>query len=115
MYTQYVCFHAAVQELLTNPNPNSPAQREAYEIFVNNEAGTLYYYIYIYIYISIYIYIHLFIFIYVYLYIYIYLQNTKGGSKSKLETTHLKLKYFSPFSFLFALNVYFYRIKQNLY
>jgi len=28
----------AVQELLTDPNPNSPAQRDAYEIFTKNEA-----------------------------------------------------------------------------
>ena len=32
MYDEY----AAVQDLLTNPNPESPAQREAYEIYVNN-------------------------------------------------------------------------------
>ena len=28
--------HVAVQDLLTNPNPNSPAQREAYEIYTTN-------------------------------------------------------------------------------
>eukprot|EP01034_Spumella_vulgaris_P024825 gene24825-31212_t len=27
-----------IQDLLTNPNPKSPAQREAYEVFVNNPA-----------------------------------------------------------------------------
>lgn len=26
-----------IQDLLNNPNPNSPAQREAYEIFLNNK------------------------------------------------------------------------------
>ena len=27
----------AIQDLLTNPNPKSPAQREAYDIYVNNK------------------------------------------------------------------------------
>jgi ubiquitin-conjugating enzyme E2 I len=27
-----------IQDLLTNPNPNSPAQREAYELYVTNPA-----------------------------------------------------------------------------
>jgi ubiquitin-conjugating enzyme E2 I len=28
-----------IQDLLTNPNPNSPAQREAYELFVRDQAA----------------------------------------------------------------------------
>jgi ubiquitin-conjugating enzyme E2 I len=27
----------AIQDLLINPNPNSPAQREAYELYVSNK------------------------------------------------------------------------------
>lgn len=27
-----------IQDLLTNPNPKSPAQRDAYEMFINNRA-----------------------------------------------------------------------------
>jgi ubiquitin-conjugating enzyme E2 I len=27
-----------IQDLLDNPNPNSPAQREAYELYVSNKA-----------------------------------------------------------------------------
>jgi ubiquitin-conjugating enzyme E2 I len=30
--------HTGVQELLTSPNPNSPAQREAYEDYVRHKA-----------------------------------------------------------------------------
>ncbi len=32
----YICFFVAIQDLLTNPNPKSPAQREAYEIFTRS-------------------------------------------------------------------------------
>ena len=28
----------AIQELLNDPNPNSPAQRESYELFVSNRS-----------------------------------------------------------------------------
>ena len=29
----------AVQDLMINPNPNSPAQREAYDAYVKDRAG----------------------------------------------------------------------------
>jgi ubiquitin-conjugating enzyme E2 I len=31
-------FSLGIQDLLDNPNPNSPAQREAIEVFLNNKA-----------------------------------------------------------------------------
>ena len=30
--------YQGIQDLLTSPNPDSPAQREAYEAFVHNQA-----------------------------------------------------------------------------
>lgn len=31
-------FFLGIQDLLDNPNPNSPAQREAIEVYLNNKA-----------------------------------------------------------------------------
>jgi ubiquitin-conjugating enzyme E2 I len=34
-----------IQDLLDTPNPNSPAQSEAYHLYMNNKASTLYEYV----------------------------------------------------------------------
>ena len=33
-----ICHILGIQDLLTHPNPNSPAQREAYELLTKNPA-----------------------------------------------------------------------------
>lgn len=42
MYNMYFCYVVlscvAIQDLLNDPNPNSPAQRESYELFVGNRS-----------------------------------------------------------------------------